>query len=141
MTRPITWTRESQIWDAMKKSLPEPHWQRIESPMTGAGRADVEGAWQGVTVWIENKIVRSEKIAISDRQIAWHQKRAAVGGRSFIVAWDKQNQLLRVWRGKDARALQDVKLRNLPSAPDEVHFPAPIDWEGFQDLVFLAPLN
>lgn len=129
-----SWTKEKQIWGEMRKHIAARnlHLQRIESPMTGGGTADVEGCYTGRQAWIELKMVRGHTINISDRQAEWHKKRAAAGGRSFVLAWNGKTQSLLLWEGHQARRIREQGI----ACPPFAVFPCPIDWGALQGVIF-----
>lgn len=65
--------------------LPGPHWQAVESGGTGRGIPDVNGCWQGVEVWVENKITSGWQVGLRPEQIGWIHRRARAGGRVFVL--------------------------------------------------------
>lgn len=62
-----------------------PHWQAIETGGTGLGIPDLEGCWGGHSVWIECKATEGWAVGLRPEQIAWLQRRARVGGSSWIA--------------------------------------------------------
>lgn len=93
---------EQRLWDTMKRHTPAcVRLERIENGV-GDGTADVHGICDGVTVWIELKVVRLPKrpdtrffkrTALRRSQVTWHANYAAHGGRSFILVRDNVGQL------------------------------------------------
>lgn len=131
-----SWTRESQIWVALKDHAKAAHLERIESPMTGAGRPDVEGCLYGHQAWVELKIIRGGVVKISDRQAQWHTNRANAQGRSWILAWDNKIQTLYLWQGKDA---WDIQRHGIAIVPCNT-FPCPIQWgDLIHEIFYVAP--
>jgi hypothetical protein len=68
--------------------LPHYHWNSIESGATGAGIPDSEYCAPGGAIgWIEYKKSSAWKLDynLASTQIAWHNRRARAGGRSFIA--------------------------------------------------------
>ena len=134
------WTRERQVWAALRDNLadsPHLHIQRIESPTTGGGQPDVEACYHGVQIWIELKIIRNNRIPLTDRQTHWHTQRANAGGQSFILAWDNARQALLLWQGQHAKLVQSLSL----AKPFLVDFPVdyflcPIDWPQLRHTIF-----
>ena len=89
----------------------------------------MEACYHGVQIWIELKIIRNNRIPLTDRQTHWHTQRANAGGQSFILAWDNTQRALLLWHGRDARRLQDLSLARLAFAKiTPSYFLCPIDW-------------
>jgi len=87
-----------------------PHWQPIEAAEVGAGIPDLNGCYYGIEIWVELKIlqhVKEDKVDISPRQILWHEARQARGGRTWILAANKDADKLLLWRGEDCRAVSE----------------------------------
>jgi len=79
----------------LKRHLPSWHWVRIESAGTGAGIPDLNGCKAGVEVWIECKrLIGGKKVDLSAFQATWLERRARVGGRTFVAARDNETFLL-----------------------------------------------
>jgi Holliday junction resolvase len=102
----------SVVKNAMERDLPGVHLQRIETGMTGRGIPDVNACYRGVEAWLELKVVEGRRVLLRPEQVAWHAKRAAVGGNNFIIARDKRDGVrvgkfdrLYVWHGSQAVSL------------------------------------
>lgn len=69
-----------------QRNLPEAHWQAVESFSTGQGMPDANYCFPGgAEGWIENKATSGWTVDISPHQVAWHERRARMGGRTFIA--------------------------------------------------------
>lgn len=98
-----------------REHLPQVHWQRIETPLTGGGVPDSNGCHLGSEFWIENKWTRGWKPKIRPFQVGWIERRLRAGGRVF-VAVRRQAQAGRrrgaavdelwLFRGEAVRALK-----------------------------------
>jgi len=86
------------------KSVPNVHWQRIESANTGSGIPDLNGIYfdkdlpfinQGVEFWVELKIGPPR---LRPAQVAWHVRAHAQGRRAFILSY--RDELYCLYRGK-----------------------------------------
>ena len=63
---------ESNFWKTVKKNLPSDcHATRIEN-RHGGGIPDTYIIWNGLSFWIELKVMKGNKILISPHQIAWN---------------------------------------------------------------------
>ena len=79
--------REKDLWLLLKNNLPDIHFQRIETGLTGSGVPDVNGCAKGKEFWIELKeIHRGKSLTLRPMQVAWMAKRSAVGGQVFVLA-------------------------------------------------------
>ena len=120
---------ENTLWRLINKNLPGPQWTRIETGQTGRGVPDLEGCWDGQSVWVELKIVRSGKIKLTMNQANWHRARDVVGGRSVILASDPKKNKLCLWRGCCA-----MPLFCDPDTPPETTLPGPLNGESWRLL-------
>ena len=64
---------ESKLWQLVKKNITAVHWTRLES-WAMPGVPDVYGIQEGVSVFVELKVTKSNKITFSPHQIAFHVK-------------------------------------------------------------------
>tara|TARA_R100001509_G_scaffold128694_1_gene82070 strand:+ start:76 stop:501 length:426 start_codon:yes stop_codon:yes gene_type:complete len=87
---------ESKLWQLVKKNIPNVHWTRLES-WAMPGVPDVYGIQEGVSVFVELKVTRSNKINLSPFQINWLYNHYLQGGRSFIMLQHLDQRLLRVF--------------------------------------------
>lgn len=67
-----------------QKHLPDVHWQSIET-LIGRGTPDMNGCFDGQEFWIENKSTSGWKVIFETGQVAWHERRARAGGRTFVA--------------------------------------------------------
>lgn len=69
-----------------REKIPEFMWTSIETGGTGRGVPDAEYCSpEGVSGWIEFKQTKGSAIKIAPEQIAWHARRARMGGRSYVI--------------------------------------------------------
>ena len=87
---------ESKLWQMVKKNIPDVHWTRFES-WAMPGVPDVYGIQEGVSVFVELKVTRSNKINLSPFQQNWLYNHYLHGGRSFIMLQHLEQRLLRVF--------------------------------------------
>jgi len=80
----------------VKKNLPSIHWTRLES-WAMPGVPDVYGIQDGISVFVELKVTRSNKINLSPFQKNWLYNHYLQGGRSFIMLQTLDQRLLRVF--------------------------------------------
>tara|TARA_R110002020_G_scaffold285547_1_gene501066 strand:+ start:296 stop:685 length:390 start_codon:yes stop_codon:yes gene_type:complete len=85
--------KEKNLWLLLRKNLPQIHFQRIETGITGSGVPDVNGCAKGKEFWIELKEIHSgNALTLRPMQIAWLAKRALHGGQVFVMA-RKNNEI------------------------------------------------
>ncbi len=92
---------EKKFWQALKRLLPDVHWQRIETT-TGCGIPDVNGCYKAGEFWLELKVLKGKhslsfQSSLKPLQSAWLFKRWLAGGRCFIAACYEDEIL--VWNG------------------------------------------
>tara|TARA_R100000329_G_scaffold29218_1_gene26875 strand:- start:15 stop:413 length:399 start_codon:yes stop_codon:yes gene_type:complete len=80
----------------VKKNIPDVHWTRLES-WAMPGVPDVYGIQDGISVFVELKVTRSNKINLSPFQQNWLYNHYLHGGRSFIMLQHLEQRLLRVF--------------------------------------------
>ena len=76
--------QESKLWQLVKKHIPSIHWTRLES-WSMPGVPDLYGIQEGVSLFVELKVTKSNKIALSPFQKNWLHNHYLQGGRSFIM--------------------------------------------------------
>mgnify|MGYP003658998198 FL=1 len=85
--------KEKNLWLLLRKNLPQIHFQRIETGITGSGVPDVNGCAKGKEFWIELKEIHSgNALTLRPMQISWLAKRALHGGQVFVMA-RKNNEI------------------------------------------------
>jgi len=123
--------KEYSLWQNLKRNLKKPLWQRIETGGTGRGIADVFGVLEGHCCWVELKIARGNKVALSPEQVGWLIKFSRAGVRTFIlVGTDKKTMYL--FPGEEAREVLDSGLKHGP----RLKLKLPYDWELLQQTLF-----
>lgn len=66
------------------KNLPG-HWQAIETGGVGLGVPDSNACLSGVEVWVEFKTTSGWRAGLRPEQVAWIDRRARMGGRTFVA--------------------------------------------------------
>lgn len=59
--------------------------------------------WNGVPIWVELKVTKTNKITLSPTQIAWHMAHSDSGGLSFILVKHQGQGTVFLFEGRDAR--------------------------------------
>lgn len=135
-------TERDHVYKPMRDALPQAMWTRLEN-LVGQGMPDVHGCYQGVDVWIENKLVKGHRIIFQPTQPAWMMKRMAHGGRVYVLARKGDDLLL--WSGRSLRALlmsckpvgKNLVADYRDSAPVLV-LSKPFDWDRLLFELFTA---
>ena len=79
---------EKALSTSLKQKLPKKsHYQRIEN-RAGEGMPDVYMCLDGVPIWLELKIIKSNRITVNKSQIAWHLGHSRCNGVSFFLLHD-----------------------------------------------------
>lgn len=99
---------DGELSAIFRKRVPEAHWTRIESRLTGSGIPDLCCA-MGSTFWIETKKARGNKVVFQPFQVPWLQRHARAGGRCFVAVRRTSKLVDELWlfRGLDAGAVED----------------------------------
>ena len=111
---------ESNFWKTVKRNLPSDcHATRIEN-RHGGGIPDTYIIWNGLSFWIELKVMKGNKILISPHQIAWNTVHCKNNGVSFFLVKDPRDKSIYLFDGIRASELLDNGLRtmNLYSGKD-----------------------
>ena len=104
---------ESKFWKQVKENLTDIHWTRLENRI-GQGIPDCYGISAGISVWVELKVIRSNKIVLSPFQKSWNYSHSLQGGRNFIMATTFPQSLLYIFSGIVAPSIGSIA--NLPPA-------------------------
>ena len=87
---------ETKFWKLVKqKTEHKIHWTRIES-WAGQGIPDLFGISEGINVFVELKVTKSNSLGLSPFQMSWHYNHILNGGRSFIMLQHLSQRFLRV---------------------------------------------
>lgn len=78
-------TTDGGLRGIFRVKLPHVHWTPIETGLTASGVPDMEGCLRGRQFWVENKLADAYAVGIDSFQIAWHERRARAGGRTFLA--------------------------------------------------------
>lgn len=124
---------ESLFWRKLKKKLPPGHIIRVENP-AHPGTPDVNLCVNGVESWPELKQVKAFPKredtpvftgALRPDQILWHFLRSRAGGRSYIVAYVEEADVIYVIEGKHSKEFNSMPRARL----DELTLPLEAIWE------------
>lgn len=135
---------EKDFWAKVKRALDLPgmHVNRIENT-AGTGISDVNACYRGVEVWIELKIVHSNRVFFRTSQRAWMHKRLEAGGRVFVLVGTLDEMALYSAKDiletqhrveKDGKAFS-ISVVDLPKALFACN--KPFKWEGLVNAIFV----
>ena len=116
---------ESKLWRALRNGVTDVHWTRIES-WSSPGVPDVNCCASFGEFWIELKVTKNNRVALSPHQISWHLKRHRFNGRSYILTKERGKAPLFLFSGSFVKELSDKKISEIPCMGE---FPHPHDWE------------
>ena len=120
--------KEKTLWLLLRKNLPQIHFQRIETGMTGAGVPDVNGCGKGKEFWIELKEIHSgNKLTLRPMQISWLAKRASPGGQVFVMA--RKNNEIKLFHIDSLTGIKDL-VKGGYSSNSLLTLTIPYDWEA-----------
>ena len=113
---------EQDVWIGLLKRgkvVPTAFWNRIESGTTVAGVPDIHTIKNARPVWLELKIIRSNRMKMRPAQPGWHIKYAKCGGRSWLVAYIESKELtaLLFYRGTKIEELLQCGVAYTTSPP------------------------
>ena len=129
---------ESKFWKQIKENLKDIKWTRFEN-WASQGVPDVYGIKDGVSVWVELKVITSNRIKLSPFQISWNFSHSLQGGRNFIMATAFPQSLLYIFPGSVVHSLGSIA--DLPSnhwSIDMVNGRRP--WQQVRDILLHCPL-
>ena len=113
------------MWNRLKENLPK-HWNttRIENRY-GGGIPDVHICADGFSFWIELKVTKTNRIAISSHQVAWNYAYYRSGGVSFYLVSPLLSPHLYLFEGRYGRELKEHGLATTSSGTV-----VPCAWSG-----------
>ena len=128
---------ESKFWKELKDNCSDIHWTRFENWAT-PGVPDVFGISNGINVFVELKVITSNKIKLRPFQISWNYSHSLHGGRSFIMAKALPQRLLYIFTGSLVLSIADKGLRTDPKWVVDLQGPQP--WQQVQRILLHSPL-
>ena len=127
---------ESKLWQMLKKNITDVHWTRLES-WAMPGVPDVYGIQDGISVFVELKVTKSNKIGLSAFQKNWLYNHYLQGGRSFILLQHLGERALYLF----SSSILHSPLRIDSKYEYKVELPAPpAAWSRIQDTLLHSPL-
>ena len=129
---------ESRFWKLIKENLKDIHWTRFEN-WASQGVPDVYGIKDGISVWIELKVITSNRIKLSPFQIAWNFSHSLKGGRNFIMATTPCRTLLYIFPGSVVHSIGSIA--KLPSTYWTVNTSRSSGpWQQVREILLHSPL-
>jgi hypothetical protein len=129
---------ESKFWNLIKKNLSDISWTRIES-WASPGVPDCYGIKDGVSIWVELKVITSNKINVSPFQKSWNFSHSLQGGRNFIMATTRCQSLLYIFPGSVVHSIGSItKLPSTYWSIDVVQGPG--TWMQVREILLHSPL-
>ena len=124
--------------------IPEAHWQRVETGMTGAGVPDLNGCWHGIEVWLELKLTAIWAVDISAFQVSWAERRIRHGGRVYVAVRREHPKTKRteavdelyLFHGREARYLMDGGILKATPSGYWPGGPALWNWASVRKIIF-----
>ena len=131
--------QESKLWQLVKKNIPSIHWTRLES-WSMPGVPDLYGIQEGVSLFVELKVTKSNKIALSPFQHNWLYSHYLQGGRSFIMLQTLGQRALYIFPCYLLHSASSITLKSAPHYRVEWPLAAPA-WEGVVDHLLNSPFS
>ena len=129
---------ESKFWKQVKENLTDIHWTRLENRI-GQGIPDCYGIFEGISIWVELKVIRSNKIVLSPFQKSWNYNHSLQGGRNFIIATTFPQSLLYIFSGIVAPSIGSIA--DLPPHHWTVNMDRePRPWQQVSKILLHSPL-
>ena len=129
---------ESKFWKQIKENLSDIHWTRLENRI-GQGIPDCYGIKDGISVWLELKVIRSNKIVLSPFQKSWNFNHSLQGGRNFIIATTFPQSLLYIFSGIVAPSIGSIA--HCPSPNWQINMDRGAGcWQKVQKILLHSPL-
>ena len=128
---------ESKLWQLVKKNITSIHWTRLES-WAMPGVPDVFGIQDGISIFVELKVTKSNSLGLSPFQMSWHYNHILNGGRSFIMLQHLSQRLLCVVPCFHIHSPSSIALDSSPQY--SVKLPAsPAEWAAVVDFLLHSP--
>ena len=129
---------ETKFWKLIKENLKDISWTRFEN-WASPGVPDCYGIKDGVSFWVELKVITSNKIKLSPFQISWNYNHSLQGGRNFIMATTHGQRLLYIFPGSVVRSIGSIAA--LPSPHWSISItPGPGGWDSVRKILLHCPL-
>ena len=128
---------ETKLWKLVKENLSDIHWTRFEN-WASPGVPDCYGIKDGISIWIELKVIHSKKIKLSHFQKSWNFNHSLQGGRNFIIATTLEDSLLYIFPGLVAPSIGSIA--HCPRPYWVVEVGSASGWDQARELLLHCPL-
>ena len=103
------------------------------------GVPDCYGIKDGISIWVELKVIHSKKIKLSPFQKSWNFNHSLQGGRNFIIATTLEESLLYIFPGLVAPSIASIAHCPRPYWVIEVGSGAS-SWNQVREVLLHCPL-
>ena len=128
---------ETKLWKLVKENLSDIHWTRFEN-WASPGVPDCYGIKDGISIWVELKVIHSKKIKLSPFQKSWNFNHSLQGGRNFIIATTLEDSLLYIFPGLVAPSIGSIA--HCPRPYWVVEVGSASGWDQARELLLHCPL-
>ena len=101
---------------------------------TRAGRPDLYGIKNGVSIWLELKCINKNSINISPFQISWNNSHFQENGKNYYIVQDTRSKVLKLYNGDKGRELKEQGFK----CPCSMTFDYPYRWIDLEHELFLT---
>ena len=129
---------ETKLWKLVKENLSDIHWTSFEN-WASPGVPDCYGIKDGVSIWVELKVIRSNKIKLSPFQKSWNYNHSLQGGRNFIIATTLPYTLLYIFPGIVALSIDSIAHCPRPHWAIDISRGTP-GWGAAREVLLHSPL-
>lgn len=135
-------TTEKALYQALRRKLPNVHWQRIEN-WAGSGVPDCNGAFlyenygtlTGFEIWCELKVCKTKSPITAGlwrpAQIAFQVRRSTVSDGVWNLVTHPRSDTLRIYSGSK---IQDLATDSTGSVTPDLVLSNSDPWDSFLDL-------
>ena len=74
---------------------------------TRAGRPDLYGIRDGISIWLELKCINKNSINISPLQISWNYKHFQENGKNYYIVRDTRSKVIKLYDGDKGKELKE----------------------------------
>ena len=129
---------ETKLWKLVKENLSDIYWTRFEN-WASPGVPDCYGIKEGISIWVELKVIHSKKIKLSSFQKSWNYNHSLQGGRNFIIATTLEESLLYIFPGIVALSIDSIAHCPRPHWAIDISRGAPC-WGAAREVLLHCPL-
>ena len=99
---------------------------------TRAGRPDLYGIRDGVSIWLELKCIKQNSINISPLQISWNYKHFQQNGKNYFFVKHTEQRIIKLYEGNKGKELKESGFR----VPCIMELRPPYNWNELRDYLF-----